>query len=616
MDKAQGDSRAGGLGSGVRSLWRGLRAVARGVQTLVWLMLLLAAGAIAWSLRPAPLQDRTVLVLRLEGALAERAADPLERGWQRLAGGGAPAPTVRAVLQVLDEAARDPDIASVLLQLDGLGGGGLAAQREVAAALTRFRASGKKVVAWGLTYDQRAYYIAAHADEVYLHPMGMVRIEGYGRQRNYYREALDRVGISVQVVRAGRFKNAAETLTAAAPSPETQESDLQLYRSLWATYQDGVEKARRLPAGHLQRMIDALPDNLVAADGDLARLALDARLVDGLMTPDALRTLLTDRGARDERRRSFRQIAWTDYLARLPSPREGDAVALVVVEGDIVDGGGVSGMVGGAAMAEQLRRVRETDAVKAVVVRINSPGGSALGSELIRRELQLTRAAGKPVVVSMGDLAASGGYWVGMAADEIVADAATVTGSIGVFGLLPSAAGLMERLSVHTAGAGTTWLTDAGDPRRPPDPRWVKVLQAAVDHTYADFTAKAAAARKTTRDKIEAVAQGRVWSGQQARERGLVDRLGGLSDAVAVARSRAKLPADAPLLTVGADSGVLPRLLDRLLGAVAAVAPVPPPDPWSVPGVLPPQELRWLLERLGHGDPGAAVVHCLCRIER
>ena len=617
----------GPIGTTLVAAWRLVDGLRRVVANLLVLLLLAGLVAAWWASRPPSLKSATVLVLALDGTVAEqRGSGGRQALLQRVQGPSSHPVALRDVVEALDRAARDRDIDSVLLQLDGFAGAGLPMQRELAAAITRFRASGKKVVAWGMSYSQRAYYLAAHADEVYLHPMGSVLIEGYGRQRNYYRDALDRLGISANVVRAGAFKNAAEPFAANAPSPQTLEAEGLVYQALWSLYQQGVEKARRLPPGHVQRMIDHLPQLLLAAQGDPARLALEMKLVDGLMTPDALRTLLIERGARDDRTNSFRQVSLQAYARHASPPREGDGVAVVVAEGEIVDGDAPAGRVGGRTVAELLRQAREDEQAKAIVLRVNSPGGSATASELIRRELQLARAAGKPVVVSMGDVATSGGYWVGLAADEVIADPGTITGSIGVVGLLPTAPGLMDKLSVRTGGTGTTWLIGAYDPRLPLDPRFEQLVQSAVDHLYADFTAKAAAARRTTKEKIDEVARGRVWTGDQALQRGLVDRLGSLDDALAAARARAKLSADARVAYLEPEGGRLQRLLDwfglqglaRLMLEPVIGAAAGPIAPAGVGVVAAPfaaqaEELRWLLETIGRQQPFAVVAHCLCR---
>lgn len=605
-------------------LWGVVNGLRKLVLNLLFLLILVIAVAAWWSSRAEAVQPRSVLVLDLRGPIVEQRSGSARQALiDNVQGGDTSQTRLRDVLLALDHASQDRNVASVLLTLDELSGGGLPVQREVAAAITRFRATGKKVVAWGMNYDQRAYFLAAHADEIYLHPMGAVLIEGYGRRRNYYRDALDRLGVAVNVVRAGRYKNALETFVANGPSPETQEADTALYQGLWDQYVEAVEKARRLPSGHLRALIEGLPDSLVAAGGDPARLALDQKLVDGLMTPDALRTMLIDRGSRDEKSKSFRRVDLHAYLRHVKPQRTGDAVGVVVAEGEIVDGDAPSGRIGGRTTAELLRKAREDELVKAIVLRVNSPGGSATASELVRRELQLTRAAGKPVVVSMGDVAASGGYWISLAADEVIADPATITGSIGVVAALPSAAGAMEKLSLHSAGTATTWLADAYDPRKPLDPRFAKLVQSVIDHLYGDFTAKAAAARKTTREKIDAVGQGRVWSGAQAKERGLVDRLGNLADALATARTRAKLPAESRVVYLEPSGGRLQQLLEmvdlqadgaasmgrgwqlQLLGLpLAGVAPAPLQSAAA--------ELAWVADVAQRRKPLEALVHCLC----
>jgi len=612
--------RRGWLATLFGGLWWLVDGTRRVVVNLLFL-LLVAALLFAWIGRGAPtLRDKTVLVLDLAGPIVEqRSGSARDSLLVQVQGRQDRQLRLRDILAGLDAAARDDRIAAVLLLPDELTGAGLATQREVAAAITRFRASGKKAVAWASSYDQRQYYLAAHADEVYLHPMGMVVLEGYGRLRNYYRDAFDRLGVSANVIRVGRFKNAAEPYFANAPSAETLESEGAVYGAMWALYTEGVEKARKLPAGSIAKGIDALPAALAAVGGDVAKLALQTRLVDGLKTPDELRQSMLERGALDAKSKTFRQIALQDYLRHVKVRHDGDAVAVVVAEGEIVDGTAPAGKVGGVSTAELIRQARDDEKVKALVLRVRSPGGSALASELVRRELEITRAAGKPVVVSMGDVAASGGYWISLAADEVITDPATITGSIGVFGMLPTAEGLMDKASVRTGGSSTTWLGTAYDPRKALDPRFAEVVQSAIGRIYADFVARAAAARKTTPEKIEEVAQGRIWTGAQAKERGLVDRLGNFGDALAAARTRARLGDDARVIYIEKEGGRLQKLigffngsalapvLAEALGWPGAAAPV-------VPGAVRAlqQDFAWLAALADRRQPFAAVVHCLC----
>lgn len=600
-------------------LWWLIDATRRTLFNLIFLLIVVVVIVALVTSGPPKLEDNTALVLNLRGPLVEQHPAGLRDAALAQLGGETPRSTqLRDVLTVLDAAAKDPKITRTVLVLDEFKGGGLAGLREVAAALQRFRASGKQVVAWGSGYDQRQYFLASHADEVLMHPMGFVYMQGFGRYQNYYRDALDKVGVSVNLVKVGSYKNFGEPFTANGPSPESIEANGFLYNALWATYTDGVETARKLPAGSVMAMINELPQRLTAAGGDPAKVALSSKLVDALKTKDELRQMMIERGAKDSEGKTFRQVSFDNYLARQKPQYIGDAVGVVVAEGEIIDGGAPAGTVGGSSTAELIRKARDDKSIKALVLRVNSPGGAVFGSELIRRELELTRAAGKPVVVSMGDVAASGGYWVSMASDEVMADPGTITGSIGVFALLPTADKALEKIGVHTAGTTTTWLAGAGDPRLPPNPRFTELLQTAINQIYSDFTLRAAQARKTTPDKIDAVAQGRVWTGAQAKERGLIDTLGGYREALKSAAARAKLADDARVVYIQPEPGRAERLLE-LLGAQAVQSLVARFDLQLTPiGVPHPvvqearQELGWLADITDRRKPFAAITHCLC----
>lgn len=603
------------IGRGLRLFWRALDATRRTVFNLLLLAALAAAlyffagGA---GLRPLP--ARTTLVLDLRGQLVEQHSGNALLA--RLGGEIRNSVQLHELLTVLDAAARDPAIVGVLLVQDELEGGGFAMRRDIGAALERLRASGKRVTAWGAHYSQRQYLLAAHADEVYMDPMGVLLLEGFGRYRNYYRDALDKLGVNVHLLRAGTYKSFGEPFVANGPSAAAAEAEDTLNRALWATYTSDVERARKLAPGAVAQAIAHLPQLAAAAGGDLGQVALNARLIDGLKTRDQLRQLLTARGAADGQ--TYRQVSYDDYLARLRPAGGAAAVGVVVLEGEISDGVEPPGTAGGQTIARLIRRAREAPQVRAVVLRVDSPGGSAFGAELIRRELELTRAAGKPVVVSMGSVAASGGYWAALAADEVIADPATITGSIGVFTLLPTAERVIDKLGIHTAGAPTTWLGDASNPLRPLDPRLAQVIQGAVDHIYRDFTARAARARKRTPEQIDAVAQGRVWTGAQARERGLVDTLGGYGDALAAAARRAGLRGDYRVEYIERASSPLGQLI-ALFGAAGARALGAGGQVALTPAALAPRaardasaQLRWLSALTEGRQPFVALTHCLC----
>jgi protease-4 len=603
---------------GVAFCWRLLDAGRRTVLNLLFLGLLIAIAYALFGGGIKPLSPRTTLVLDFKGTLVEQTSGGAREALLTSVRGGEARKMVqlRDVLAVLDAAAKDPNIGAAVLLADELQGGGQAMLREVAAGLDRFKASGKPVVAWGASYDQSQYLLAAHASEVYLHPMGMVMLEGFGRYRNYYRDALDKLGVTVNLLRVGTYKSFGEPFIANGPSPAAAEADAYLNNGLWSAYTGEVEKARKLPQGEVMKTINDLPARLAAVHGDLAQLSLAAKLVDGLKTRDQVRQMMTQRGVADGK--SFRQIAFDDYLARLHPKLTGDAVGVVIAAGEISDGTAGPGAIGGDSTSKLIRMAREDDRIKAVVLRVDSPGGSAFASELIRRELQLTREAGKPVVVSMGNVAASGGYWISMSSDEVIADPTTITGSIGVFAILPTAEKVIDKLGIHTAGAPTTWLGDAGNPLRPLDPRFGQVIQSSINHIYGEFTTKAALARKTSPEKIDAVAQGRVWTGQQAKERGLVDTLGSYGDAIKSAARRAKLGDDYRVTYIERESSKFDKLIELFGGSVAQAVGAQVKLGLTTTG-LPPgaaadiaHELGWLNEVSAGRKPFMAITHCLC----
>ena len=613
------------LRSGVSAGWRWLDAGRRFVFNLLFLLLLLALLYALVAGGPKPLQPKTQLVLDLKGQLVEQssvsARDALTSGVRGI--DAHKQVQLRDVLAVLDAAAKDDNIGGAVLLLDDMEGGGLAALREVGAALERFKASGKKVVAWGGSFDQRQYLIAAHANEVYLHPMGAVLLQGFGKYRNYYRDALDKLGVTVNLMKVGTYKSFAEPYIANGPSPAAAEAESYLYNDLWQRYTTEVEAARKLPKGAIMDGINDLPAQVAAVNGDLAKLMVQWKLVDGLKTRDEVRTMMIARGVKDEQAKSFRQVPFDDYLARVHPKLIGDGVGVVVAQGEISDGSAGPGSIGGDSTSRLIRMAREDDKIKAVVLRVDSPGGSAFASELIRRELELTRKAGKPVVVSMGNVAASGGYWISMSADEVIADPSTITGSIGVFALLPTAEKVVDKLGIHTAGAPTTWLADAYNPLRPLDPRVTQVIQGSINHIYAEFTTRAAQARKSTPEKIDSVAQGRVWTGVQAKERGLVDTLGSYGDALKSAARRAKLGDDYRVVYIEREPSRIDRVLE-MLGGTAAVdlahtlAAQTRLGIFSTTGVPPvaaldiAHDLSWLSEVSNGKKPFMAITHCLC----
>jgi len=533
----------------VGGVWRTIDFSRRFVFNMLFLLVMLFVLAAIFSPK-AVLHKRTALVIAPNGDLVEQyRSDPGSRALAKLLGEEQPEVQLRDLLKAIKAATTDKRIERIVLRADTLGGAGMASLREVADALRTFRAAGKEIIAYGDSYDQRQYLLAAQANEVYLHPGGSILLEGLARFQPYFREGLqDKLGVEVHLFRVGEYKSAAEPFILDGPSPEAQTADLYWMNDVWQRYLADISAARGIEPAAIADGIEQLPQRLAAQHGDLGKLALSEHLVDGLMTQDQVRDLLIERGVADEDNHSFRQIDLESYLGfvngeNLHIGRQ-DTIAVVVAQGEITDGEQAPGTVGGVSTAALIREAREDEDVKALLLRVDSPGGGVFPSEQIRREVELTRAAGIPVVVSMGDVAASGGYWIAMNADVIFADPSTITGSIGIFGLWMSTPDTLAKIGVRTGGVGTTRFAGAFDPTRPFDPAVGEIIQSVIDAGYADFTGKVAAAREQSVSAIDQIARGRVWSGAQAKERGLVDELGGLRDALARAVELAKLDTD------------------------------------------------------------------------
>jgi protease-4 len=528
-----------------RFLWGGVNFARRLVFGAIALFILV--GIIAGLGGKGPvLQEKTALVIAPKGAIVEQyTGSPADRALAKALGEEVFETQLRDIIRAIDGAAADRNIDRIVIVPDQLASAGYATLLEVGAALKRFKASGKEIIAFGDAMEQRGYFLAAHADKVYLHPEGAVLLEGIGRYRTYFKDAFDKFGVEARLFRVGEFKSAGEPYIRSDASPEAKEADLYWMGDVWQRFLADISALRRIDEGRLAADIDNYVALIKSHSGDLAKLALAQRLVDELKTRDEVRAILIDKGAPDEENKTFRQISVDDY-ARYLAARDRlnaakPAVGVVVAEGEIVDGVQPPGMIGGDSTARLIRDAREDEDIKAVVLRVDSPGGGVFPSEVIRREVELTRAAGKPVIVSMGDLAASGGYWISMNAEKIYASPSTITGSIGIFGLWVNFPQALGKLGLRTDGVATTWIAGAIDPTRAYDPRLGEVIQSVIDRGYQQFIGKVASARGKQPAEIDTIARGRVWSGAQAKERGLVDELGTLDDAIKAAAASAGL---------------------------------------------------------------------------
>lgn len=530
-------------------IWRALDAL-RKVLHLIVLLILFFAVLLAMSSSIPIVPHRAALVLDLKGRIVEQlTGDPFDRALGRATGQVEGETRLRDVVDVLDAAAEDARIKMLVLDLGEMSGGGLSKMQEIGAALTRFRKSGKKVVAMGVGYEQPQYYLAAHADEVYLDPFGVVFVDGYDRYRMFLRDAIDKLAVDVNVFKVGAYKSYTDGYTRNEMSPEEREESLVWLHVLWGAYQADVSKARGLPAGALQAYVNEAAALIKGAQGDAAKVALAQGLVTALKSREEVGEQVAAVVGEDRSTHSFNAVGFEQYLAAVRAERtldrngKGD-IGVIVASGEILDGTHPPGTIGGDSAAALIRDARFDDDIKAVVVRVDSPGGSIYASEQIYRELQAMRAAGKPVVVSMSSVAASGGYYIAAAADEIWAAPTTITGSIGVFAAIPTFQRTLEKLGVHVDGVGTTALSGEFRLDRPLGPAAREIMQAGVENAYGEFLSRVAKSRKKSVAQIDALAQGRVWAGSDAHTRGLVDQLGTLEQAVKAAASRAKLGED------------------------------------------------------------------------
>lgn len=541
------------------------------ISNLLFFLLLAVVLVMLFSSVPTPhVPDGGALVVNPRGTIVERRTpiDPLQQWLAPQA--VIPETLLTDLVDALDAAAEDPRIAMVVLDLHDLQFVSTVHASAVGDALGRFRDSGKQVVAYGSYYAQQPYLIAAHADAVYMHPLGQVEMSGYAANQLYYAELLDKLDVNVHVFRAGRYKEFVEPYIRSDMSPEAREANRELIGALWQAYAAKVTANRDLDSNRFARYAGFYDEAVAETDGDFARLAVEYHLVDELLTPDQARVRVADTvGYNGDG--SFRQIDFRQYLQAVngveEAPGEPDRIGVITGQGPITMRDALADGIAAEEIVELIRSVRDNDAIKALVVRLDTPGGSAFASELIRQELELVQLSGKPVVVSMGPVAASGGYWISATADAIVAEPTTLTGSIGVFGILPTFEKSLNRIGVHSDGVSTSDLARA-DLLTGLSERAANVLQTGTDHTYQRFTNLVARGRGLTPEQVENIAQGRVWIGSRALDLGLVDSLGDLSAAIDTAAKLADLE-DYGVERIEPPLSPRERLLRQLTGNLA-----------------------------------------------
>ena len=521
----------------VRAIWKVLVGVKDALVLIVMLMFFGGLYA-ALSSRPAPISDG-VLVLDLKGTIVEQ---PSQAAFTDVlsGAGGIREYRLRDLVAALDDARTDDRVKAVALDLDAFAGGGQTAIGDLGEAVRRVRTSGKPVLAYATAYTDDSYQLASNASEIWLNPMGAVAIAGPGGKNLYYKGLMDKLGITANVYRVGTYKSAIEPFTRSDMSPEARQNAQALGGALLETWREHVAAARPKAA-----VADYLRDPVAALDssgGDLGKAAVAARLVDKLGERQAFEQRLAVLGGKDdEQKGGYRSIGLTNYLGDVVETDPKGPIGIVTIAGEIVDGKASAGMAGGETIARLIEKGLRDDSMKALVVRVDSPGGSAIASERIRQAILGAKAKKIPVVISMGNVAASGGYWVATAGDRIYAEPSTITGSIGVFGILPSFQGSLQKLGIGADGVKTTPLSGEPDLLRGPSPEAGRLVQMGVESIYRRFLGIVAQARGKTPSQVDQIAQGRVWAGGTARQLGLVDSFGGMDEAIARAAGLAKL---------------------------------------------------------------------------
>jgi len=557
--------------------WNSVSALRRIVGNLLFLLLIIFFVAIAFFDSGEDVPDGAALILSPQGNIVEQQTESVLAS--NIFGDAAREETLlKDVIDVIEFAKDDKRIELMVLDLREMGKAGISKLQSIGTALDRFRSSGKQIFAFGDYFNQQQYYLAAHADRLYLSPMGVIMLHGFGLYRKYYKTALDKLQIQFHVFKVGTYKSALEPFLRDSMSDYAKEANLAWLTVLWDFYKVDVASRRGFHPQDLDDLINNLPDHLAQAQGDAALMALNLGLVDELKTRDEVRQELIERLGQDKDGLTFKQIAFEQYLNRIrpaliKSHPTKDKVGIIVASGIIMDGEQPSGRIGGDTMADLLVRAREDESIKAVVVRVDSGGGSATASEVISREIELTRQAGKPVFVSMGSVAASGGYWIAAPANQIWATPTTITGSIGIFGAFPTFEKSLKSLGITSDGVGTTKLSDAFDPSRPLNDLVAQSMNQMIEQGYRRFVQRVAEGRNMEPEAVEKIAQGRVWAGIKAKDLGLVDKIGSLQDAVDAIAETANLTdyeityITRPLTT----RELLINRLNRLIGGIFTV---------------------------------------------
>jgi protease-4 len=594
----------------------GVRIFTLNVAFLLLLVFLFSSLSTHSQKKEVKISDSGALVLSLSGDIVEekRVSDTISTMINdKLGFNTLPSETLfQDILDAIAAAAIDDNVTFILLDLSELGSVGLNQLQTIGAALTSFKTSGKKVIAAEDFYQQKAYYLASFADEIYLNPMGGVYLHGIGTYRLYFKDAIDKLKINYNIFRVGTFKSALEPVMRNSMSTAAKSQNMTWLTALWESITTDIIRERNLSQDSIAKYTENIASELVTAGGDTARLALKTGLVDGLKTREELRVFLTKLSGRDEKG-NFKQIGLNAYLGTIPrsfiaSPDDKDSIGIIVAQGAILNGTQPVGVIGGDTMAALIREARRNTNIKGLVLRIVSGGGSVFASEIIRQEILEYKKTGKPIVISMGAMAASGGYWIAADADEIWASPVTLTGSIGIFAAIPTFENSLSELGVYSDGVGTTSLAAALDITRPLSPLLKEAIEINLHHGYNQFLDIVSSGRSIKPKEVKAIAEGRVFDGKKAFELGLVDNLGTLDDAIDSAASLAGLD-EYTASYIRRPLTVKEEFLQLFSGSITSwitSASFPPAFLTAVSRLVEPAK-----EILLFNDPKGLYAHCL-----
>ena len=567
------------------------------------------------------LDKNTALVIAPNGNVVNQySGTPTDKLFKQIQGSDIPETQMRDLLKSIEVAASDDRISAIVLSPDHMWSIGLADLKELEVAFDKFRKKTKKpIIALAENMTQNQYYFANLADEIIIDPQAFVFFQGYGSYRNYFKDGLEKLGVDVHLFRVGEYKSAAEPYIRNDMSIEAKESTLYFMNDLWETYLTGLAKKRNISVEEIKELVENQATLLKGANGNMAKMYKKSGMIDQIKNQHFKDKYIAGLSAEDEK--GFRQISFKDYLSLIEPKivtQSTKNVAVIVAEGTILNGEQNAGTIGGVTTSKLLRQARLDKSVKAVVLRVDSPGGSVFASEQIRREVDAIKVAGKPIIVSMGNVAASGGYWISMTSDKIYASEATITGSIGIFGMFMTYPKTLEKIGVYTDGVGTSSWAGAFRPDRELNEDFADLIQSNIDYGYQQFISAVAAARHMDIEMVDSIARGRVWTAKQAKEFGLIDEIGDLSDAIAEAAKRANIVHDFQTLWIEAELTPMQKFFMTSLAKVSDKFDIELPFKHSqtqmIQKLLNP--IQKSVELLVNAQQGKLTqyAHCMCEI--